>query len=344
MGWTEPSGDDCGIWNLTISIFRDFRMTWSVRAHYLGGTSSRGGETAMAHGKSGGQNQQLEVLWTTGTLTGLTDAQLLRRFRPGPRLHGRTGLPGAGAVAMDRWSLPSVARSCGIRMTSTTRSRRRSWSWFGRPARSGRESRSVPGSAASPTARPTGLVPRHRAIARPAAINSMRPRELRGEHGRVHGRSPAPALRRTGPAARPVPGSHRALPSRRQDPRAGRPTLEVAGRHAQRTPVAGPGTAAVPTLAARNYCTRGHLRRSLADRLSIRTSAAPLTASTVQAATRFASAQSVSHLGSFLDSRSLENDASPQACHGLRCSPRRRDLGRRHRRGTPDTFPGSATS
>ena len=34
----------------------------------------------MAQWNSGGQGQRLEVLWTTGSLTGLSDAQLLRRF------------------------------------------------------------------------------------------------------------------------------------------------------------------------------------------------------------------------------------------------------------------------
>ena len=34
----------------------------------------------MISGKTGAVGRQLEVLWTSGTLTGLSDAQLLSRF------------------------------------------------------------------------------------------------------------------------------------------------------------------------------------------------------------------------------------------------------------------------
>ncbi len=50
----------------------------------------------MIECKTGSVERQLEVLWTSGTLTGLSDAQLLCRFTDARGRDGRIGFQGAG--------------------------------------------------------------------------------------------------------------------------------------------------------------------------------------------------------------------------------------------------------
>jgi RNA polymerase sigma factor (sigma-70 family) len=48
--------------------------------HSLGRSIAQGGEMVKTRGKSGPEGRPLEILWRSGTLTGLSDAQLLSRF------------------------------------------------------------------------------------------------------------------------------------------------------------------------------------------------------------------------------------------------------------------------
>src|ERR1700677_3723109 len=48
--------------------------------HSLRGTINRGCRMSINPGRAGDVARQLEVLWTSGTLSGVSDAQLLREF------------------------------------------------------------------------------------------------------------------------------------------------------------------------------------------------------------------------------------------------------------------------
>ena len=147
---------------------------------------------------------------------------------------GRIGFSGAGRSPRRRWSWGSAARSSGISMTPTMRSRRRFWFWCARPVRSRCASRSPPGSTAWPIARPSGHGLPPRDIARGNAEQVEAARSFAG--GRLPSRSPALASRRARAPSRQVPGADRALPPRRQDarrggatPRTGRSAPSAAG-------------------------------------------------------------------------------------------------------------------
>ena len=87
----------------------------------------------MAIGKDGAVLRQLRTLFNVGTVRDLTDGQLLERFatdgaRP-PSWPSRSWSSGTG-----RWSCGSAGACWPTRTTRRTPSRRRSWSWSGRPA------------------------------------------------------------------------------------------------------------------------------------------------------------------------------------------------------------------
>ena len=113
--------------------------------------------------------ESLRTLFGVGTLSGLTDGQLLERFarrgggsptrrsrrRPSRRWWSDTG----------RWCWASAGRCWAIGMTRRTPARRPSWSWRGRPDRSGGGIRWRAGSTAWPVGWPCGPVGRPRGVA-----------------------------------------------------------------------------------------------------------------------------------------------------------------------------------
>ena len=155
------------------------KFTWPGKMHFseknrVGGRSSalltlqddetRPGGTFMAGSQIGAAVRQLQTLFNVGTACGMTDDQLLSRF-VSSRDHGAFE---ASSNGMGRWS-PRSAEGCSrIRTTRRTRSRRRSWSWCGRPARSAAGRRWEVGCTGWPSTW------RSRSTPRPHGVNGWR--------------------------------------------------------------------------------------------------------------------------------------------------------------------------
>ena len=137
--------------------------------------------------------------------------------------------------------------------------------------------------------------------------------------GRLSPRSPAPAPRRARSPSRQVPDADRALPPRRQDPRRGGAAAALAGRHGQRPALARSGAPQVAPRTAGLGGSLGNLLRFLVEPGPVRYRIS-LVESTLTAATRFATAQSVSTSVLSLDPRSLENHVAEQTEDGLTAS------------------------
>ena len=90
----------------------------------------------MERGPASGVLREIRALYTTGTLTGLTDAQLLERFlaRDGNEAEDAFAalVHRHGATVLDACR----AGCCRGRTMRRARSRRRSWSWRAGPRQS----------------------------------------------------------------------------------------------------------------------------------------------------------------------------------------------------------------
>ena len=72
--------------------------------------------------------RDLQTIFNTGTLAGLTDGQLLERIVAGQRCGGGAGVRSADRAARPDGAAASAGASWAIRTRPRTRSRRRSWS------------------------------------------------------------------------------------------------------------------------------------------------------------------------------------------------------------------------
>ena len=171
--------------------------------------------------------RHLRDLFGAGTVVGPG-----RRPAPGPvrRLEGRGGVRGAGGAGTGRWSWRSAGPSSGTSTTSRTPSRPPSWSWPGRPARSGRATPWAAGCTGSPTgsaSRPSVEAKRRRRseaeasamatpdASRPGPEPDSRPDPARGD--RPAARAPSPAGRALRPGGPDLRAGRRAAPLDRAD-------------------------------------------------------------------------------------------------------------------------------
>ena len=201
----------------------------------------------MNSGKTGEAGRQLERLWASGTLTGLSDSQLLCRYVDA---RGRDAVAEAAFRELVNRHGPMVLAVC--RQT---------------PEASARRGRRLPGHVPGPGAQgpldPGGRVAGPLALQRglshgPAGAGDRRaipPHRRRADGGarrafagrRLSFRPPALAPRGAGSAPGQVPGRHRALPPRGQVARGGGPAAALADRHGEQPALA---RSAAPAVAA----------------------------------------------------------------------------------------------
>ncbi len=283
----------------------------------------------MIHRRPGSKSSHLGVLWTTGTMTGLSDAQLLSRF---VQARDSTGeLAFRELILRHGPMVLAVCRQVLRHSHDVDDAFQATFLVLVRRAHSLRVGESVGPWLCSVAHRDGGAGKGCRVALSPweRGTTSERGKTSRGSRS-VQSRSPAFALRGTWSAPGPVQGSHRTLSPRGEDSRASRSTAGLAGRHAQRPLVARQAALAGTAGTPRSAGTFGSLECTLAERPAIArvyASCRVCTASrgaVLRGANRFAFRPDS-------DSWSIENHVSSQTYNGRRCFAFRCDFGRGHR-------------
>ena len=287
----------------------------------------------MIQRKPGRRSPELEVLWTTGTMTGLSDAQLLRRFAQARDSTGELAF--RELILRHGPMVLAVCRQVLRHSHDVDDAFQATFLVLVRRADSIRVGQSLGPwlcSVAYRTAqRARAVASRYRAGNEEQLQERGRPT---GGRRSVQSRSPASALRRTRSAPRPLPGSHCTLSPRREDSRAGGTTAGVAGRHAERPLVARQAALAGPARTPRGAGTLSDLVHTLAERLTSpcadpsRRVCSQNRVSVLRGANRF-------DFRPIFNAWSIKKHANPQAHNDRRRSAHWCDFGRRHRGGTP---------
>ena len=286
----------------------------------------REARSAMNLGKIGEAGRQIEALWASGTLTGLSDSQLLWRY-----VHARGRDAGAEAAFRELVNRhgPMVLAVCRqllrrphdvddafqatflvlVRRARTIRVDESLAPWLWSVAyRTARRARD--GAARY---RPLDSVPSE-ALAQPGSGRSLSPGH------------PAPAARGAGSPAGQVPGCHRALPPRGQVARGGGAALALADRHGEQPALARSAAPAVAAGTPRPRRRPGDTRGELAGRHA-RSAAGAAARIHGHRRGRFRVGETRVGPGPFLNRRSPENHVAQKAQNDCACGPA---LGRDH--------------
>ena len=181
-------------------------------------------------------SRQLEVLWTSGTLTGMSDAQLVSRF---------TGVRDTTAESAFRElvhrhgpMVMGVCRQVLRRAQDAEDAFQATFLILVRKARSVQVRDSL-----APWLYSVAIRTAQRARATGSRFRQGESEQLESIKAAPEDLSQfdlaATSSRGARPSSRQVPVADRALPSRRQDARGGRPRAQLAGRHGERPVVAG---------------------------------------------------------------------------------------------------------